>query len=433
MLASFSEFERATITERSRDGLQRAFKNGKQLGRIPYGYDISEEGEFVVVEEEAVLVREIMARVADGATLYGEAKRLNDEGVPSPGVKYRGRPRKPGPSWCPSTVRNIVHQGAYAGTHVVKAHKGPVARQVPAVVEPELREKAMERLKENKRYSGGKAGRQYLLRGLVFCANHGTVYVADPSTSSTGQRYGYYGCRKRRTEAFDRRVTASSCPRVSSPWLEDLVWADVRTFLENPGEVLERVREQLAEERGEDLQERHGSLTERLAAKEREKDRYVKLYAGGHLDDEELEVYLTDLKNQIANLKLLIGSVETDMARQDQDRQAARSTEAWLMSLRKNLEEIEQDAEEAFIKRHDLVKLLVEKITIGSEDDRAKVDITYRFGPPSQGVSADSERNSEEFFRAHGRGGAGELLTGHPKMGTYEVAVERKPEGSGTA
>lgn len=253
MLASFAEFERATITERSRDGLHRAFKNGKQLGRIPYGYDISEEGVFVVVEEEAVIVREIMARVADGATLYGEAKRLNDEGTPSPGIKYRGRARKPGSSWCPSTVRNIVHQGAYAGTHVVKAHKGPIAREVPAVVEPELREKALERLKENKRYSGGKTGRQYLLRGLVFCASHGTVYVADPSTSSTGQRYGYYGCRKRRSEGFDRRVVAESCPRVSSLWLENLVWADVRMFLENPGEVLERVREQLAD------QERGGS------------------------------------------------------------------------------------------------------------------------------------------------------------------------------
>lgn len=27
-----------------------------------------------------------------GATLYSEAKRLNDEGEPSPGYKYRGRP-----------------------------------------------------------------------------------------------------------------------------------------------------------------------------------------------------------------------------------------------------------------------------------------------------------------------------------------------------
>ncbi|MGB3682025.1 MAG: antibiotic biosynthesis monooxygenase [Rubrobacteraceae bacterium] len=36
--------------------------------------------------------------------------------------------------------------------------------------------------------------------------------------------------------------------------------------------------------------------------------------------------------------------------------------------------------------------------------------------------------HSEEFSRAHGRGGAGELLAGRPKMNTYEVAVERGPE-----
>jgi heme-degrading monooxygenase HmoA len=37
---------------------------------------------------------------------------------------------------------------------------------------------------------------------------------------------------------------------------------------------------------------------------------------------------------------------------------------------------------------------------------------------------------SEEFARAHGRSGAGELLTGHPKMTSYEVAVRRDPEGT---
>ena len=67
MLASFSEFERATITERSRDGLHRAFKNGKLLGCIPFGYDISDDGAFVVVEDEARIVREIVANVAAGA------------------------------------------------------------------------------------------------------------------------------------------------------------------------------------------------------------------------------------------------------------------------------------------------------------------------------------------------------------------------------
>jgi hypothetical protein len=39
---------------------------------------------------------------------------------------------------------------------------------------------------------------------------------------------------------------------VKAAWLEDLSWYEVRSFLENPGEVLERVREQLTEDRERD-------------------------------------------------------------------------------------------------------------------------------------------------------------------------------------
>lgn len=41
--------------------------------------------------------------------------------------------------------------------------------------------------------------------------------------------------------------------------------------------------------------------------------------------------------------------------------------------------------------------------------------------------------HSDEFSKAHGRGGAGGLLTGHPKMSSYSVAVERAPGVSGQA
>lgn len=34
---------------------------------------------------------------------------------------------------------------------------------------------------------------------------------------------------------------------------------------------------------------------------------------------------------------------------------------------------------------------------------------------------------SDEFRKAHGRSGGGDLLSGHPKMSSYEVAVERGP------
>ncbi len=38
--------------------------------------------------------------------------------------------------------------------------------------------------------------------------------------------------------------------------------------------------------------------------------------------------------------------------------------------------------------------------------------------------------HSEEFKKAHGRGGGGGLLRGHPQMGSYDVAVEREPATS---
>ena len=40
--------------------------------------------------------------------------------------------------------------------------------------------------------------------------------------------------------------------------------------------------------------------------------------------------------------------------------------------------------------------------------------------------------HSDEFSKAHGRGGSGGLLRGHPKMSSYGVEVERAAEPSGS-
>jgi site-specific DNA recombinase len=85
ILGSFGEFERGTIRERTQAGLHMAFRNGRQTGAIPYGFTIGEDDTFVVAEDEARIVMRIFENIAGGATLYSEAKRLNDLGVPPPG------------------------------------------------------------------------------------------------------------------------------------------------------------------------------------------------------------------------------------------------------------------------------------------------------------------------------------------------------------
>ncbi len=115
-----------------------------------------------------------------------------------------------------------------------------------------------------------------------------------------------------------------------------------------------------------ELEARHADLRKRLDAKRAEKDRYVRLYAQGHIDGAELETYLLDLKNQADNLRLLIEAVESDLSQRRGQKELAASTHAWLMTLRERIAEVETDTKEAFAKRRQLVKLLVARIDRGA-------------------------------------------------------------------
>jgi site-specific DNA recombinase len=179
----------------------------------------------------------------------------------------------------------------------------------------------------------------------------------------------------------------------------------VRSFLENPGEVLERVRQQLKDNDGgsEDLDARQKSLEKRLAAKQADRDRYIKLYAQGHITEGELETYLADNTNQIGNLRLLVESTEANLSQRREHAELADTTNAWLMTLRYRVSEVEEDTLEAFHKRQQLVRLLVARITLNRVGRDTTVVITYRFGSPDDhdGVGASvvgSVRNTEENF-----------------------------------
>jgi hypothetical protein len=58
--------------------------------------------------------------------------------------------------------------------------------------------------------------------------------------------------------------------------------------------------------------------------------------------------------------------------------------------LRERAEEIEEDTPEAFDKRQQIVRLLVEGVTIGRDDDgEPTVEVSYRFGPPADLADGD--------------------------------------------
>jgi site-specific DNA recombinase len=402
MLASFAEFERGTIRERTQHGLHRAFRNGKQTGRIPFGYDISEDGGFVLVDEEATVVREIFSNIAGGSTLYKEAQRLNDLGMPGPGWKYRGRPRQHSARWTAGTISKLINQSAYSGTHVVRISggKGSVDRECPPVVPVELQQQALSRLAENKRQGKRPSDRSYLLSGLIWCAVCGSAFVGHPSGSHGKIRY-YYVCNESRPQNRTK-APKGHAPYVRAEWVEDLVWQDIRWFLENPGEVLERLRKETQEDgESEALAERHADLTKRLGQKEAEKDRYVRMYARGHLDDSELATYLEDLKYRMQNLRLLLDSVEAEIAGKKEQQHFAETTASWLAALRECVAEVEADTEEARATRQELVRLLVKVVEVDrTEEGKTRVRITYRFGPPEP-ASSEQQNGDSQDQRVH--------------------------------
>jgi site-specific DNA recombinase len=274
-----------------------------------------------------------------------------------------------------------------------------IERPVPAIVSSALQAKAQAATARNRRFSGGKPGHDYLLRSLVFCEHCGASYVGNGSSDRrTGKRYSYYSCSRRRLR-YDRRTEGLTCPHVNAEWLEGKVWADVRRFLHDPGEVLDRVREQGLGSGidAAEAQARLDRLQQRLAERREAKAEHVRAFvaAKGGISEDEFAEYTTDLNAQIENLQLLISSAEADLDAHEEERLAAVTTEAWLLTLRQRLAEVEADTDEARRQRRELVELLVEKIIVAENGDGgATVMITYRFGPPVREQGEPSEEIS---------------------------------------
>ena len=63
------------------------------------------------------------------------------------------------------------------------------------------------------------------------------------------------------------------------------------------------------------------------------------------------------------------------------------------------MEALEEDTDEAWYGRRELVEQLVERITVSrTEDDRAKVDIAYKFAPPVQAASGETNHKTFEIL-----------------------------------
>ncbi|MBZ0137229.1 MAG: recombinase family protein, partial [Planctomycetes bacterium] len=100
LIATFAEFERNLIGDRTREALASKRADGYRVGEIPLGYDTNDDGLLIPVEEEQLVIDQILELREQGYGYLRIAKQLNRESVPA----------KKGGKWYPKTVRSVLER-----------------------------------------------------------------------------------------------------------------------------------------------------------------------------------------------------------------------------------------------------------------------------------------------------------------------------------
>jgi site-specific DNA recombinase len=209
ILASFAEFEREMIVERTRDKIARTRARGLWSGgQPPLGYNLV-KGALEVNEREAKIVRDIFARYLDTRSVRDVAQSLNSE---KRKIKQRGKHAR---AWTPDMVSRVLQNPTVTGVipHNDQTYEG----KHKAIVKRATFEHARAALAANT-VEGKRKGRnpKYVLQGIIRCtctARNGRVCdsaMAPGSSGNTKGQYRYYRC-------VGREKGRDGCPAEALP------------------------------------------------------------------------------------------------------------------------------------------------------------------------------------------------------------------------
>ena len=400
MMAAVAELERGTIIERTSMGRARVAALGRWSGgAVPYGYRVDSEGlldpEWTPRNghsfSEAQIVQRIFNMlVEERLSANVIAQRLNAEAIPW-WRKYHRRDReepqyveKEGAAWWPTNITRIIRSSTYKGLHV---YGKKIEREVPALVGTETWERAQGILTKNRNLSKRDGDHSYLLRGLMKCASCGLIFNGYLSNShQTKWSAYYYRCG---SQTGDRKIDGRSCDSkvINADWIENLVWKDIEGFVKNPGDVLHRLRDQMASElaTAPQAESRRHELLQTIRAKELEKDRVLDAYRRGLMDIDELDSQVKRSQQELQPLEVELAAITTAEAQRGQTVGELATTESLLKTLRETVGgPLEWD-----VKRQ-VIEALVDSITVETigtgRKKTANLTITYNFAEPVHAV-----------------------------------------------
>jgi len=417
ILAGVADLERETILERMWYGANRAARTGKWLGGIvPYGYLVDAEGFLEINEDllphsdmsEAGVVRLIFHMLANqGHSCIKVADYLNALGVPPSYTKdgrmvKRGkRQEKTAGIWRPSRIRGIITNTTYKGVHLYGKRSSKkrelIEREVPAIVDVETWEKAQLVLRDNQIEAMRNAKNRYLLRGLMKCQCCGLTYVGIHYPGSKRSLKGYYVCTGKQAYKgpLQGKCTSKNIPQ---DWIEDLVWKDCLSFINQPGQALQEIAAATEEKRNErhDLDTEITTIKKSIDDKDIERQSILDLFRKNIISFTDLEKQIQKITHEKEMLEQRLRELQGLLKTETDYTERVNNAFELLLHLRDKLKD-----EPSFEVKREIVKSLVNRISVHTIVDeytkrpRASVSVQYCFSKDVIHTDMDSSIRQE--------------------------------------
>ena len=254
---------------------------------------------------------------------------------------------------------------------------------MPAIVSEQTWQTAQQVLQGNRIEATRNTRQPYLLRGLIKCGLCGLTFSG---MRISRQDDHYYRCNGRQQAQGLYGIDGKKCPSrtLNGDYVERLVWADIESFLRNPGEILEKLRERVVMQDGERQrrQKELDDLRDRLQQKTLERDRVLALFRRNRIDETTLDQQLDLIEVEAADLRADIETAMRALSAGDRTAQL-QSAESLLAMLRSRLD----GPVPSELKRR-IVEILVETIEAKTVErwgvQQSEIVITYRFTQPDE-------------------------------------------------
>lgn len=343
------------------------------------GFDMSEADVVRTIYRMSAVEKKSCQKIADF---------LNHANIPCGSTEAGKRNRRIAPVWRPSHVRNMIVSRTYMGQHLfgrrsANRHRKVIIRAVPAIVSEQTWQAAQQVLQANRIEASRNTRQPYLLRGLIKCGLCGLTFSG---MRIKRQNDHYYRCNGRQQARGLYGIDGKKCPArtLNGDYVEQVVWADIESFLRNPGEILERLRERLSMQDGERLRRQKAldDLAAHLLQKSVERERVLALFRRGRINDATLDQQLDQVDAEATDLQGDIETVKRELAARDRTAQL-QSAEALLETLRRRLD----GPVPAELKRR-IVEILVETVEANTVErwgvQQSEITISYRFAQPDE-------------------------------------------------